>query len=49
MSWHQDDGKKPVYNTTRGARGSGSSWLILGWPVEIVPLFLLLRQAWRDR
>lgn len=37
MSYYQDDGKKPVYKTTRGAKGS--NWLFL-LPVELVPLLV---------
>ena len=45
MSYYQDDGKKPVYKTTRGAKGS--NWLFL-LPVELVPLVVgLLRKLVR--
>jgi len=44
MSYHQDDGKKPVYR-----KPTGSNWLFLGWPPELVPLIKLLMAAWRAR
>jgi len=42
MSYEQEDGKKPVYKTTRGA-GGGSNWMILLPIYELAWLFSWLK------